>query len=318
MATVQRELPVEAVPLGLLPATSLRALFEEERLAWRRRLLWDTREAPEIALQAVASRLLDGAALRAGSRLLGFLSLQPGRGVARPCGAWIAPGVAAADVAQLAHAALRRVSSKARLEGQLLAFSQQDALDAAMRAAGCAVESREYLIADLPLAPGLGPAAALPVGIRLVPAGADLMPACADVLVEAHRGGVEARINGCFRTSRTAHEYLTDLVVGSGCGEPWPDVTRVALLDGEVAGFCVATRIDERVGHVPQIAVRPGQHGAGIGRALLRSALHAFDEHGAAAVTLSVSRENARARAWYARLGFRPATVFAAYTRARA
>ena len=62
--------------------------------------------------------------------------------------------------------------------------------------------------------------------------------------------------------------------------------------------------VDEQTPEL-SIAVAPGRRGRGLGKALLEALLAAAREDGFAALSLSVSRTNAPARALYERCGFR-------------
>lgn len=61
------------------------------------------------------------------------------------------------------------------------------------------------------------------------------------------------------------------------------------------------------IGHVKDIAVRPGAQRAGLGRTLLRRALYALASDGASAVKLEVRESNHPAQSLYADEGFEPA-----------
>jgi ribosomal protein S18 acetylase RimI-like enzyme len=85
---------------------------------------------------------------------------------------------------------------------------------------------------------------------------------------------------------------------------------RVALRDGELAGFClVATPSrDEDTGdqfaEVVALNVKPDAWGSGVGTALMTDALDRFRRDGWQAVSLWVVDGNNRAQSFYGRLGF--------------
>jgi GNAT superfamily N-acetyltransferase len=310
MATAPHDARPELIGLASLSPVVVRQLFERERRTWLERLLWDTRDAADLAASAVGSHVIDGAALRRGTRWQGFVAVQPGRPLARLCGGWLENDVTAGDASLLVGEALRRLTRSSRVEGQLVAFGEQDVFDAGFREHGFATEPRDYLIAELTDSQPRHADVA-----RLMPVDSLLVSDCARVLVSAHRGGVEARINASFRTERGANEYLGDILAGQGCGEVAPEACIAAVHDGRVRGFCLATIISEGVGHVPQIAVEPSAQGEGLGHALLSASFRALRRRNAGRVTLSVSSANVRAARWYSRLGFQPATRFTAYHR---
>ena len=312
MATAPQDAGADLVALGSLPAPVVRELFEHERLTWLDRLLWDTRDAADLAASAVETHLIDGAALRHGTHWYGFLAVQPGRPLSRLCGGWLDDGTSSADAGRLVAESLKRLPRGTRVEGQIIAFASQSAFDGAFRRHGFATEPRAYLVADLPPSPARSGSA---TDVRLLPVDALLVSDCARVLVAAHRGGIEARINASFRTERGSGEYLGDILGGQGCGEVVGESSLAAVRDGRVVGFCLGTLISPGVGHIPQIAVEPSAQGSGLGALLLGSTFRALGRRGARRVTLSVSTANERAADWYARLGFVPATRFCAYHR---
>lgn len=316
MATAPQDTRADYVAMGEMPQAVVRQLFERERQGWLDRLLWDTADAADTAASAVASHLLDGAALRRSGRWEGFVAVQPGRPLARLCSGWLSPSVSDSEASTLVEQSLRRLPRGVRVEGQLVAFEAQPAFDRGFDDHGFQREDRDYLVADLDariLEATEGDAVL--DGLRLHPLSALLLSDCAGVLVAAHRGGVEARINAAFRTERGAQEYLQEIVEGDGCGKTVPDASLAAVRDGRVEGFCLGTFVSAGVGHVPQVAVSPSAQGRGLGALLLGQSMRVMQRHGARRVTLSVSVRNERAGGWYARLGFAQATRFSAYYR---
>lgn len=93
---------------------------------------------------------------------------------------------------------------------------------------------------------------------------------------------------------------IFDELVDSGCFWIWDHA-------GTVGGFYKATRYPGRVSHVLQLgtlAVDPGRHGQGIGRAMIEDALRHFRAEGVRRVELYAESDNERALAFYQRLGF--------------
>jgi len=88
----------------------------------------------------------------------------------------------------------------------------------------------------------------------------------------------------------------------------WPElIEQVIVRDGEAAGW-VTIGDDGAALCCVDIAIRPQARGAGLGTAVLRE----LQERAAALdrpLVLSVWRDNARAQALYARLGFREISV---------
>lgn len=80
----------------------------------------------------------------------------------------------------------------------------------------------------------------------------------------------------------------------------------VAEIDNRVVGY-ITTRIDHeaRVGGIPNIAVLPGNQGAGIGRALMKQALQYFYEQGMLYTRIETLDQNNIGSNFYPDMGFR-------------
>lgn len=308
MATREQPL-LRACRLSAAPVAGILSLIEEERRTWKQRLLWDPVELGEALELSASARLLAGSAVLHGPEPIAYLSAHVTGEVFRPCSVRIRPDAPPETARMLVDAALALPEARSRrLEAQLSAFEQQDALDEAFRAAGVGVVARQWLGGPLPE----DPAAQEPVtGLR--PWSADLLEACAEALSEAHRGGVEALINASFREARAAAAYLRDVVRGPGCGHFLPWASSIVERDGRVEGFCLVTTVAPGVAHLPQVAVRPDVQGQGLGAALIGRARQVARAEGCRRMTLSVSLENERARSWYERAGFRPLARLSAY-----
>ena len=97
------------------------------------------------------------------------------------------------------------------------------------------------------------------------------------VLADAARGGV--------------------LVVDDGDGVPFGYAFLTRLWSNELGGDIV---------FIDEIWVAPERRGRGVGTAVIAHAMQTMRERGAVAFELEVTPDNARARALYERLGFRP------------
>lgn len=74
----------------------------------------------------------------------------------------------------------------------------------------------------------------------------------------------------------------------------------------EVVGFALARREEPCLGHVLAMGVDRSHQGEGIGSALLRCVEHDMACEGAFELILEARADDARARAFYQRHGFRP------------
>ena len=92
----------------------------------------------------------------------------------------------------------------------------------------------------------------------------------------------------------------------AGSADFRPDLSRVVLDGGEPAAFEVLW-VEDRVGWIVQIGVRPEWRSRGLGEFLLAEGLRAFRDKGLAGAALEVATNNPHASALYERMGFRRA-----------
>jgi GNAT superfamily N-acetyltransferase len=117
---------------------------------------------------------------------------------------------------------------------------------------------------------------------------------------------------------RTAAQvaHVDDGILRDAFGHPNPDNLLLVAEDEHATrlGFVFArSRRDvfsgSPVTHVETLATEADAEGAGVGRALMRTVEEWARARGSAFVTLNVFDANARARGFYARLGYQPETV---------
>src|SRR3954471_11344131 len=94
-----------------------------------------------------------------------------------------------------------------------------------------------------------------------------------------------------------------------------PALSRVALANGEIAGFALVRRWPDAVAYVDLLAVHPASAGRGLGGALLRAVFAAARAAGLRRVQLGVASDNARAVGLYERAGMRVRWRVDAYER---
>jgi mycothiol synthase len=94
-----------------------------------------------------------------------------------------------------------------------------------------------------------------------------------------------------------------------------PALSRVALTDGEIAGFALVRRRPDAVAFVDLLAVHPAAAGRGIGGALLGAVFAAARAAGQRRVQLGVASDNPRAVGLYERAGMRVRQHVDAYER---
>ena len=80
----------------------------------------------------------------------------------------------------------------------------------------------------------------------------------------------------------------------------------IAEEHGEVLGFACGVMAGLRVGDLTELYVRPDARRRAVAHVLVRAVVAELEQHGAAFVTGGVAPDNAAARAFYAKVGFRP------------
>jgi [ribosomal protein S18]-alanine N-acetyltransferase len=94
-----------------------------------------------------------------------------------------------------------------------------------------------------------------------------------------------------------------------------PDVCYIYVVrtpEDPVAGFCAFWRVAHQI-HINNLAVRPGQRGHGLGRALIQGVIRGAAGMGVQSATLEVRRSNTAALRLYQGEGFREVGVRRSY-----
>jgi ribosomal protein S18 acetylase RimI-like enzyme len=130
---------------------------------------------------------------------------------------------------------------------------------------------------------------------------------CARVHVVSWQAGYDGLLPAAYLEAMTVADRLPwwEQQLGEA-GDPTFEVF-VADGGGGVLGFAAAvpSRTDVDVGVLAQLYVDPAAWGTGVAPDLLAAATDSLRARGLGAATLSVARENARARRFYEREGWR-------------
>jgi ribosomal protein S18 acetylase RimI-like enzyme len=126
------------------------------------------------------------------------------------------------------------------------------------------------------------------------------------VIYTSYQNSIDSRINYQYTSDEGCADLLTIMTQHIWCGEFLPHISRIAIdpATNRIAGIVIASRISPGVGHITQISVKPTHQNRGLGRLLLRSALHEFFQFGFRSVSLAVTRDNHRAMRLYESCGF--------------
>ena len=317
----------EILDLRHASGRQLRPLLEAEAALWERSLRWDYRSSTELLLEYLNGRILPGYVTIENGDASGFtFCVHEGQkavvGDAFSLSAFSrAPGDEGSDATLallLTHLVdLLRVSPGVdRIEAQLLLYPS-GSLHHFFTAKGFVVFPRLFMEADLGETSSL---ANLPGGRTRVPqppilSTGDLVlrrwnaadfQAAAELIHLAYTNHVDARINDQYRTLHGSLRFLHNIVRFPGCGVF--DATHSWVLEdrrnGSLAGVLLCSRVADEVAHITQLCVAPEFRGHALGAHLLAHASTYLRRAGYAAITLTVSEENAGAVRLYRSAGF--------------
>ena len=312
----------EILDLRHASAREMRPLLEAEAALWERTLRWDYRSSTELLLDYLQGRILPGFVTLDRGTVTGFaFCVYEGHkavvGDAFAPSAFLrAPGDEGRDptlellLRQLVSL-LRASPGVERVEAQLLLYPA-GSLAPLFREEGFRIFARLFLEAELPEQPA---ANGLPAPGREILKRQDLVlrrwsatdfQAAAELIHLAYAGHIDAQINDQYRTLHGSLRFLHNIVRFPGCGVF--EATHSWVLEerrsGALVGMLLASRVHGEVAHITQLCLAPGFRGQGLGRALLRHAMAQLRRAGYAALTLTVSEENAGAVRLYEQTGF--------------
>lgn len=306
------------LPFTRLADGALDPVFADQVREWRERLGWDLDEINAMIGAAVRTKALRGSALLVGDAPagFGFFTVEVDRCLIGDL--YVVPSVrspeANAALVTGLLAQIRRAKIRRRIESQSILFDAAGAA-AAFAEHGFARHERAYLAADLD-----GPVGAEASGhsrVRLRPWRDGDFGVVADVIYRSYQGSVDSRVNCQYRTHEGCADLLDALTDSPWCGRFDPLMTQVAV-DGDTGRTCgvaLASAISSDTAHLSQISVLPSHQGAGVGRAMIRTALAAARRAGFARASLAVTRENLGAVRLYRSLGFGRSLEFPVFTR---
>lgn len=317
----------EILDLRHVSARQMRPLLEAEAVLWEETLRWDYRSSTELLLEYLNGRILPGFVTLEAGEVTGFcFCVHEGPkavvGDAFCRSAFLrAPGDEGQDGTLnllLTHlvSLLRASPGVDRIEAQLLLFPS-GSLAAFFFEQGFKVFPRIFMECDL--RPGanaqlssfgrrafLAPASITSQELVLRRWAAADFQTAAELIHLAYANHVDARINDQYRTLHGSLRFLHNIVRFPGCGVF--EATHSWVLEerrtGTLVGLLLSSRVAEDVSHITQLCIAPSHRGQRLGAYLLGYAAHHLSRAGYAAITLTVSEENASALALYQAAGF--------------
>jgi ribosomal protein S18 acetylase RimI-like enzyme len=304
---------INYLPISLLNQPPFHSLMDEEEQAWMTDLFWDYSPIRQILISFIRQKLLPGYGAANESGLLGytyFLVNQAKGIIGAIYAAKTSPSQAIIEkLLSLTIASLKDNPQIKRVEAQIMPFHGVN-LTPTFNQYGFSFYPRYYLDLDLI---SFKPVQCNPAE-KLSPWNSANLGLAAEMTMTSYQDQMDALICEDYRTTAGCESYLRSLVENPGCGVFMPD-TSFMYLDEKKSpcAFIIGCRISNGVGMIPQIAVHPSFQGRGLGNALIQHSFERFKSLGFHTITLTVTKQNRRAFAWYQRLGFKIRKEFGAY-----
>lgn len=298
-----------------LSIRELGALLDEEAAHWEKELRWDFSVVRSAVAGGVQRGTLCGRALTDDTRAVAYsyYLVDTGRTIVGSIFAGRAHRGEGLEerLAEAVIADARADRRCGRLESQTLFCTAPGANERFVEAAFTS-QPRHYMLLDLRRSFPSGEAR-LPPGFRFRPVRRADLHAAAEIVYRSHVGSLDAALNLTYATPSSCRGFVDTLVLRAGCGRFDAEASRLLVGPKGPAAVLLASRLAGSNGHVCQVSVVPEAQGHGFGRALMLTALKAFDRQGLSTATLSVTSENEPAHRLYELLGFRVHREFAAH-----
>jgi ribosomal protein S18 acetylase RimI-like enzyme len=303
---------LEVLDLRHFSARQLRPLLEREGMEWRERLRWDYRASTELLLQYLDSRVLPGFVALDRGRVCGF-AFCVYEGHKAVIGDAYAMGPDAATALTTAKTLLWHLvemllhsPGMERIESQLLLYDA-GAIDEVFTSAGFSLYARRFLELDLRERDAVSPVFEDEAGeIEMVQWSEGEYHRAAELIHLAYGGHIDSQVNDQYRTLHGSLRFLHNIVRFPGCGvfagsASWLLRERST---GALVGMVLCSDVGDRVMHVTQLCVAPGQRGKGLARWLMQQCAAHLVSIGVEAMTLTVTEANVGAMRLYGELGF--------------
>lgn len=297
---------VRLVPLERLAEGALDGLLTAEKDAWESTLHWEFGAAAGIISHMIASRLLPGFALVGDRSSHGYVYHFAREGRVILGGLYFTPPYRTGPWPRLALertlADLHPLLDCRSIEGQVTFPGPELSMGPFLEAQGFQLNERRFMrLARVEAAP----LPQSPFGLRLRPMTPGAIDALALAMSKSFVGHPDRRVSMLYWDYAGCRRLMDLLILKEGCGAFDQGCSLTAMIDEELAGGIVVTRISKGNFFVAQVFVHPRYQGRGVGQQLLGGAMTAIARQDPSArLALTVTLANRRAYEWYRRAGF--------------
>lgn len=320
----------EVLDLRQFRCSQLEPLLRAETSEWSQRLDWDYASSADLIRQYIEARILPGYVLAERGRVRGWDAIGYGFFIYESRKGMIGNLFVAPEHRDPNHEAeqrlllhmidtLRGTPGLERIEAQLMPFAPA-ALGPTFELHGFQRFRRVFLTRPLNSPPQRRGPPPLPEvthyrDLRIEPWGGATYEEAARLIQHAYERHVDSRINDQYRSFTGAVRFMHNIAHYPGCGAFDATASFIArsVEHATLDGMILTSRVKPEVSHVTQICVEPERQRQGLGRALLERCLDQLRKQGMRAATLTVTADNASARALYQQLGFTTMAEFDAY-----
>jgi len=318
MAALPESPEVRVFDLRNIPAQELVPVLEEEAREWRAALNWDLAPSVELVTRFASMQSLNGCALLAGGRVIGYSYTVREDHKALIGDLYIVPRERTTQRERMLIDAslesLWRESGLQRVEAQLLMLDATGPSERMPFAKWFQSYPRLFLEMNAAHVEHLPPRPAAGIAIANWQE-AWHQDASGWLVAAAYRGHTDSDINDQYRSPGGVRKFLHNIVQFPGCGTFFAPASYAAVDPriGALCGLSLTSLVAADAGHITQICVAPTHRGIGLGYELLRRSIAALAEHGCRTVSLTVTASNRDAVRLYERAGFAKKRDFSAF-----
>jgi len=309
---------LEVLDIRHYSGRQLRALLEQESIAWERRLHWDYRSSTELLLQYLDSRILPGFVALDDGKVCGFTFCvyEGQKAVVGDAYAIASSANTPIEISRLLLVHLLEVllstPNISRVESQLLLFDAGTTNTVFMEN-GFSIYTRLFMECDIRSASTVdqllrssNEPQPLMGGLQIRQWSNVYYQASAELIHDCYVGHIDAQINDQYRSLHGSLRFLHNIVRFPGCGifEESASWLLIDAYSGQIGGIVLCSRVAPRVAHITQLCIAPKSRNRGLARALLLHAMRHLKSSGFVAITLTVTEANEEAVRLYERIGF--------------